>query len=328
MITVIPRGGGGGGVTEIDVEINNGILRIDAEAEYTITPVSGSAAFGIDNATTVIVDGSATLTSLILSALSATNVSLGGITVTESFSLFIDAPATLGMPASAESFTFGCQLTSIALPNNVISIGSSTSNLLDTIDNISSSGNLNNVNIAGANLQTATKDALLARCVAGGESSGVFITTGGQSPTLDIPATSGTGQIVCPSAASLELTGAGSWVKPRWKTTERYFWFNVDSLNTDPAPGGAGVEIAISSINDAATVAFALEAAMEDNGYTAELDGTQVNYELDETGSGNTNASQDAGADFTLQGETDGTNAANSDANTLIADSWTVNFGP
>lgn len=43
---------------------------------------------------------------------------------------------------------------------------------------------------------------------------------------------------------------------------EYYYWINVDGASVDPAPGGTGIEVAVSSTDTAATIAAAVAAAV------------------------------------------------------------------
>lgn len=66
--------------------------------------------------------------------------------------------------------------------------------------------------------------------------------------------------IGCPGSAGLNPPGAGSYVSLTLAGVAHYFWFDVNTTNTDPAPGGTGHEVDVGAADTDVQVAAALRA--------------------------------------------------------------------
>lgn len=67
-------------------------------------------------------------------------------------------------------------------------------------------------------------------------------------------------------------------------STTYYVWFNLDAGSIDPAPGGTGIEVAVTTGDSVATILTAMETAIEGaTGYTGRIDDTELYITLDVT---------------------------------------------
>lgn len=313
-----------GGSSSIAFELTSGVIFTQA-VPFTITCTSGTHNIVANSATTVTTLG--TTGNLTLSATAASTVNLASLTSCVGLNLTAANP-TLTLPANvAGVFGFSSTTrTALVIPGSCTSVSITAAALatitsIGTLDAALSSFTLNTV---GA-VNSIGIELILTRCatVAATPTAVAVNISGGTNAAPTGTPTSATGQIVCPMGAALNVTGSASWVKPRWKTTERYFWLNVSLGNTDPSPGGTGIELAVSAADSAGTIATALETAMEANGYSSTRTGDTISYTADVTGPGSTAGSQDAGEVFILQTEVDGT-VGNASINTIVANGGTV----
>ena len=69
-------------------------------------------------------------------------------------------------------------------------------------------------------------------------------------------------------AAVADVAGAldGKYFTLNSTTTSYYVWMNVDAGGNDPAPGGTGIAVAVTTGDDADTVAAAIQTAVDANG--------------------------------------------------------------
>lgn len=65
------------------------------------------------------------------------------------------------------------------------------------------------------------------------------------------------------ACAPFQNTLDGTYFTINDPTTSYYVWFDLDNTSTDPAPGGTGIEINVTSADSAATVASTLQTAMD-----------------------------------------------------------------
>lgn len=68
--------------------------------------------------------------------------------------------------------------------------------------------------------------------------------------------------LTLPSGAAFTSSGSGDYWQLSSTTTDYYVWFNVDAGNSDPAPGGTGVQVSVGAADSAATVAAAAATAV------------------------------------------------------------------
>lgn len=67
-------------------------------------------------------------------------------------------------------------------------------------------------------------------------------------------------------------------------STTYYVWFNLDAGSVDPAPGGTGIEVAVTTGDSVATILGAMKTAIEGaTGYTGRIDGNELYITLDVT---------------------------------------------
>jgi uncharacterized phage protein gp47/JayE len=78
-------------------------------------------------------------------------------------------------------------------------------------------------------------------------------------------------QFTCPTGAQFSIGGAGKYffMNSAGNITNYYVWFNVNGSNSDPAPGGTGIQVAILSGDSASNVAAKLALAV--NGFSADF---------------------------------------------------------
>lgn len=70
--------------------------------------------------------------------------------------------------------------------------------------------------------------------------------------------------IYFPAASTFNSSGAGHYFTLETSAPASYYvWFNVDSGNTDPAPGGTGITVAVSAGDSASTLASAVQSAVD-----------------------------------------------------------------
>jgi hypothetical protein len=148
------------------------------------------------------------------------------------------------------------------------------------------------------------------------------ISLGGSTPTNDVPAIGGGGNISTIHAMLLPASSEGFWVSPVWLNNQYSFWFNVDFSNSPPGDApGILVEVTVGASNDASEVASALAIQIAGTGeWIANSVSEVVSYSLTAIGqTGTVSASQRSDNLFSLTDEYDGAPAYNAAKNSLIA---------
>lgn len=311
------------GTSAVAVELTTGVITFTDAAPLTITCIGGTHVIAANSAPTVTTVGT-TLTALTISVTAATTVNLSSLTTCAGLTLTVANP-TLTLPADvvgAFAFTSTTR-TALVIPGACTDV-SITGAALTTITSIGTLGSaLTNFSLNNTGAVDSTGiELILTRCAATGAACAVDISGGTNAAPTGTPSNC-SGEIVCPAASALNASAAASWVLPRWADTEQYFWFNVDSGNTDPAVTDYGREVTVGASDTAAQVATALEAAMEANGYSSSVATATVSYTDDFYNTFSTAGSQDAGNDFTLQNEFTGS-SGNASIDTIVTNGGTV----
>jgi len=141
-----------------------------------------------------------------------------------------------------------------------------------------------------------------------GITGGTLNITDCAAPALDSPAVSASVEVTHPSTFSIITVGAGAFYT---LAGSEYFWSNVDSTNTDPAPSGfgPGYEVAIASTNTAIENADAFTAVVTSHGYTSSGSGATRTFTRTTAGQGVACTQNEAA--FTFSNEYFGANASN-----------------
>jgi hypothetical protein len=72
--------------------------------------------------------------------------------------------------------------------------------------------------------------------------------------------------VVANAASTLAAAGAGDYFTMQGGSGSFYVWYNVDAGNSDPAPGGTGIVVAVSAADADTVVASNTQAAIDANG--------------------------------------------------------------
>ena len=301
---------------------NSGIVFAD-NRPCVITCTGGSQAIFANNATTVTAVGPEVY--LVLSAIGATVVDFSGLAICSGLDLTVGNPTFMPPADNPGPFIFNSTTcATLSIPSSCRSV-SIVAPLLTTITSIGTlyAGITNfTLNSDGA-VDSTGIELILAACAAAGSAVTVDISGGTNAvPAGFGGATAATGEIVSVYNDTNDLP-TSAWVKPAWKGTERYFWFNVNSSGSDPGAGGTGIEMMCGIGEDPAAV---LALAMADNnGYSASVTGGIVSYTLDAVGLRTSAAGDDGTGAFNLQNEVDGS-SGNASIDTIYANGGSVSY--
>jgi hypothetical protein len=179
----------------------------------------------------------------------------------------------------------------------------------------------------GASLSQDTIDNIVTCLDNNNMINGQLNISGGSNahPTDDIAGAAAYGSFDCDLASNIILNQ--TFIKPRWRSIEYYFYFVVDGSGTDPGAGGNGIPVSVNSADTQADVAVALANAMLYN--TSEYNnvstiGAAVVYEVATQGTAN-DLVQSWDEFFTITNDVNGYPAQNSFIVSLLSKNWTIN---